>query len=153
MTPRPSRHPRGNARTVPRERGQTLSSETRDRLFPTPGATEQDHSIRGWQSLAEKRGQELAEARTKLAQYETEQAVRQLADEYPDAAEFVLRERGQLSPSMRDELSIVQRTIESEREANYHVDANNPRRPPAPPPKPLTPDEGLQQIREWRGDL
>lgn len=103
----------------------------------TPSTQEPSNAVRGWQSLAEKRGQELAEARARLAAYEATEKARHLAAEYPDAAELVLREGGNLSPTMENELAAMQRAIAAERETFVaRIDPNNPRKAAGPRPEP-----------------
>ncbi len=127
MTPAPT-PASGRKPDVSRE-GDPLdtSPETVDR-YSTPAEQEQSSSsVRGWQSLAEKRGQELAETRSRLAAYEANDRARQLADEYPDAAELVLRDGGTLSAAMEVELAATQRGIEAARGASTSfVHPNNP---------------------------
>ena len=118
------------------------SPNAEDRGYPTPEATEpSSNAVRGWQSLAEKRGQELAEARARLASFEANERARQLADEYPDAAELVLREGGSLSPQMENELAAMQRAIAVERESTgSRIHPNNPRKQPQIRPEPTIAD-------------
>lgn len=126
-----------------------MSSETADLGTEAPAEQEPANSnaVRGWQSLAEKRGQELAEARAKLATYEAADKARQLADEYPDAAELTLREGGQLSSEVEGTLAAMQRAIEATRATRPSlIDPNNPRRS-SPIRREPTADELVDQLR------
>ena len=117
--------------------------------FGTPGDPEPSNAVRGWQSLAEKRGAELAAARAELDAYKAAEAARQLANEYPDAAELVLRDGGQLSPTMAGELAATQRGIDAAREsAGSLIHPNNPRKtaPTAGPPS-------IQEMERAAGEI
>jgi hypothetical protein len=126
---------------VSREGDMNESPEYADQGNPTPASQEPSNAVRGWQSLAEKRGQELAEARARLASYEANDKARQLADEYPDAAELVLREGGSLAPTIENELAAMQRAIAAEREGRGSIiHSNNPRKAPVQAPEPTIKD-------------
>lgn len=117
--------------------------------YGTPADQEPSNAVRGWQLLAERRGQELATARAQLDAYQAAEAARQLANEFPDAAELALRDGKALSASMTNELAATQRGIEAEREsAGVFVHPNNPRRnaPTAAPPT-------IQDMERAAGDM
>lgn len=134
-------------------------SRERDPLDTSPDYAAQDNltpasqepssnAVRGWQSLAEKRGQELAEARARLASYEANDRARQLASDYPDAAELVLREGGSLAPSMENELSAMQRAIAAERESyGSRIVGTNPRKQP-----PIASERTIADLEAEAGD-
>jgi hypothetical protein len=147
-------YPGARARIRSRE-GETLdtSPETLDRFDATPGEPAQSSSVRGWQLLAEKRAAELAAVRAELDAYRGAEAARQLASEYPDAAELVLRDGGQLSPSMAGELAATQRGIDAAREsAGSLIHPNNPRKiaPNAGPPSIQEMERAVGEIRARR---
>jgi hypothetical protein len=125
----------------------------------TPTSTERDTSIRGWQSLAERRRQELSAAqaerdqyKARLAEYEAEAQVRQLADRYPDAADLLLSQGGELTPDSARDLEVMQRTIDA---MPARVDLNSPRRQLPPSGEP-TSSQIFDRLRKmslpWEGD-
>ena len=131
-----------------------------DRDDATPGsdpAPDTDHSIRGWQLLAEKRGQEAEAIRAerdslaaKLAEHEGSAKVRQLAEDYPEAAELFLQNGAErITPADETLLAQLQAAIGGREPL---IDPNSARRRP-PAPTPQTPAQLVQRIRDWDGPI
>lgn len=122
----------------------------------TPGGMDQDHAIRGWQMLAERRGQEAQTIRAerdalaaRVAALEGADKVRQIVEDYPEAAELYLQQGAErITPADEPLLAAMQAGI-----ASYEprIDPNNPRRNP-PKPKPQTVEELKAAIRAWPVD-
>lgn len=115
-----------------------LSPDPADLDDETPGGqSAQSNSVRGWQELAERRGQELAQARAqleshrnRLAEYERTEQTRQLMNEFPDSFEYLYSRKGSVDPiADRTTLELLQETLTRE----PRIDPNNPRKAPATP--------------------
>lgn len=119
----------------------------------SPSAPDIDNSIRGWQLLAEKRGQEADAIRSerdslaaRLADLEGSAKARQLAEDYPDASELFLKNGAErIRPEDEPLLAQLQAAI-----AAYEprIDANSPRRRP-PTPAPVTRADLVKAIRTY----
>ena len=135
-----------------------MSTESPEQSAPdgTTGSEEPSNAIRGWQSLAERRGQELdaaraeaAAAKAALAAYEREGTVRQLANEFPDAYEALATRKGAVGPEDRMTLEVLQATLE---ERPNRIDPNNPpKRPIAKAPSQMSEAELRALIQATAG--
>jgi hypothetical protein len=123
------------------------SPEYGDQNLTPPSTEPSSNAVRGWQSLAEKRGQDLEVARTELAAYRSAEKARQLASEYPDAAELALRDGSELSPSMENTLAAMQRAIDAEREGRNTIAPTNPRKQPG-----IRPEPSIKDLEQEAGD-
>lgn len=125
----------------------------RDAAPGSPSAPDIDNSIRGWQLLAEKRGQEADAIRSerdslaaRLADLEGSAKARQLAEDYPDASELFLRNGAErIRPEDEPVLAQLQAAITA---YEPRIDANSPRRRP-PTPAPATREDLARAIRTF----
>jgi hypothetical protein len=133
-----------------------MSTDQTDR-DAAPADPAQDNAVRGWQMLAERRGQEAEALRTerdsykaKAEEYENAVRVRQLAEDYPDAAELYLQQGAErITPADEPLLAAMQAAIGAREPL---IDRNSPRRQLPKAPSTVAELEAALRALPWEGD-